>query len=60
MSGVKPSKHQKNQRASFARAAAYAKAIVRDPVKKASYNRKAKRLGKFGYTYPMIEFFKQK
>lgn len=43
MSGIKPSKLQLLKRKNFANAIAYARSIVRDPVKKAIY---AKRLSK--------------
>ena len=59
MSGVKPSKRQKKQRNSFADAIAYAQAIIRDPVKKAVYNRKAKKKDQDAYHYAIQEFLRR-
>jgi hypothetical protein len=57
MSGVKPSKEQKDRRKRFAEAVAYARAINNDPVKKAAY---AKRLpkGKRVYQFALQEYLK--
>jgi hypothetical protein len=43
MSGVKPSKLQKQTRKKFALAIAYAQSIIQDPTRKAAYAKKLKR-----------------
>jgi hypothetical protein len=43
MTHVKPSKLQKLKRKEFASAIAYARSIIKDPVKKAAYAKKLKR-----------------
>ena len=55
MSGIKPSKLQKVKRKGFAEAVAYARAIVKDPVKKAVYAKKLKK-GQRVYTAAIKEF----
>lgn len=43
MSGIKPSKLQKQKRKRFAAAIAYAQSIIHDPVRKAAYAKKLKK-----------------
>ena len=56
MSKVKPSGLQKTKRKAFAKAVAYAKAIIKDPVKKAQYAKKVKK-GQFVFNYAIREYF---
>ncbi len=55
MSGIKPSKLQKVKRSRFAEAVAYAQNIIRNPVLKAQYAKKAKK-GQAVYHYAIKEF----
>jgi len=55
MSGLKPSKLQKDKRKKFAAAIEYAQSIINDPVKKTAYSKKLKR-GERVYNAAIKEF----
>ncbi len=57
MSGIKPSKLQKQKRKRFAAAIAYAQSIIHDPVRKAAFAKKLKR-GERVYNAAIREFLK--
>jgi hypothetical protein len=55
MSGIKPSKLQKQKRSKFSDAVAYAQGIIRDPARKAAYAKKLKK-GQRVYNAAIKEF----
>lgn len=55
MSGIKPSKLQKQKRSKFSDAVAYAQSIIRDPLLKAAYTKKLKK-GQRVYNAAIREF----
>lgn len=59
MSGIKPSKLQKQKRKLFADAVAYAQAINNDPAKKVLYKKRVKK-GQTVYHYAIKEFLERK
>lgn len=59
MSGIKPSKLQKQKRSKFSDAVAYAQSIIRDPLLKAAYAKKLKK-GQRVYNAAIKEFLRRK
>lgn len=58
MSRVKPSKLQKHYKKTFAEAVKYAQSILRDPVKKAAFEKKLKK-GERVYNAAIKEFYRK-
>lgn len=58
MSGIRPTKKQKARRSRFKDAVAYARAIVRNPARKAAYQKKLRR-GKKVYQSAIAEYLQK-